>query len=76
MDIQYDFDLFVTAQNAVYKNMMAELNAGRKESHWMWYIFPQIERLGPRLIECTKAAFTHGSASNIALLGKEIPAPR
>ncbi len=45
MDIQYDFDRFVTAQNAVYETVLAELKAGRKETHWMWYIFPQIEGL-------------------------------
>jgi uncharacterized protein (DUF1810 family) len=46
MDIQYDFDRFVTAQDAVYETALAELKAGRKKSHWMWYIFPQIEGLG------------------------------
>jgi len=46
MDIEYDFDRFITAQNAVYETALAELTAGRKTSHWMWYIFPQIEGLG------------------------------
>ena len=46
MDIQYDFDRFVTAQNAVYPTVLRELKQGRKQSHWMWYIFPQIEGLG------------------------------
>lgn len=46
MDIQYDFDRFITAQNAVYETVLAELTSGRKTSHWMWYIFPQIEGLG------------------------------
>ncbi len=46
MDIQYDFDRFVTAQNAIYETALAELHAGRKTSHWMWYVFPQIAGLG------------------------------
>src|SRR5258708_16779316 len=37
---------FVDAQRAVYAQVETELRAGRKESHWMWYIFPQIEALG------------------------------
>ncbi len=35
MDIEYDFNRFIIAQNAVYKTVLAELKAGRKESHWM-----------------------------------------
>ena len=46
MDIQYDFERFVTAQDLVYDTVLRELKNGRKESHWMWYIFPQIEGLG------------------------------
>ena len=37
---------FLDAQRGVYARVEAELRAGRKESHWMWYIFPQIEGLG------------------------------
>ena len=37
---------FVTAQNAVYEQVCRELAAGRKESHWMWFIFPQLAGLG------------------------------
>jgi uncharacterized protein (DUF1810 family) len=39
-------DRFVTAQAPVYHQALAELVAGRKESHWMWFIFPQIAGLG------------------------------
>ena len=95
MDMQYDFDRFVTAQDAVYETALVELKAGRKETHWMWYIFPQIEGLGhsqtsafyaisgkaeakaylahpvlgPRLVECTKAALAHASKGAPALFG-------
>lgn len=39
-------DRFVTAQAHVYDAALAELRAGRKRSHWMWFIFPQIAGLG------------------------------
>lgn len=43
-----DFELerFVSAQAQVYDRVAAELQAGAKRSHWMWFIFPQIEGLG------------------------------
>lgn len=37
---------FVTAQQPVYDQVLAELRRGRKTSHWMWFIFPQIGGLG------------------------------
>ncbi|TGE28483.1 DUF1810 domain-containing protein [Hymenobacter metallicola] len=37
---------FVTAQAADYATALAEIKSGRKRSHWMWYIFPQIQGLG------------------------------
>lgn len=37
---------FVTAQGPVYAAVLAELRAGKKQSHWMWFIFPQIQGLG------------------------------
>ena len=37
---------FVTAQAQIYPRVMAELKAGCKQSHWMWFIFPQIAGLG------------------------------
>src|SRR5262245_63795612 len=41
-----NFAHFVTAQNAVYDHVLRELKAGRKQSHWMWFIFPQLAGLG------------------------------
>lgn len=43
-----DFNLerFVEAQDAVIDQVRAELRSGRKETHWMWFVFPQIEGLG------------------------------
>lgn len=42
----YDLDRFVQAQAPDYERALSELRAGKKRSHWMWYIFPQIEGLG------------------------------
>ena len=37
---------FVTAQDAVYANVVSEVTAGRKTSHWMWFVCPQLRGLG------------------------------
>ncbi len=43
-----DFDLerFVDGQARIYQQALEELRAGRKESHWMWFVFPQLAGLG------------------------------
>ena len=41
-----DLSRFVEAQAATYQTALAELRRGRKESHWMWFVFPQIQGLG------------------------------
>ena len=41
-----DLKRFHEAQSYAYKTALAEIQGGRKESHWMWYIFPQIAGLG------------------------------
>ena len=45
MDIN-SLDRFTTAQEKMYQVALKELKAGKKRSHWMWYIFPQIRGLG------------------------------
>src|SRR5690349_1709656 len=45
-DVDYNLDRFIDAQNGVYEQALSELKAGRKRSHWMWFIFPQIAGLG------------------------------
>ena len=42
----YDLQRFVDAQEPVYESVLQELKRGRKTSHWMWFIFPQIAGLG------------------------------
>ncbi|MGD9734583.1 MAG: DUF1810 domain-containing protein [Solirubrobacterales bacterium] len=48
MAASFDLERFLAAQDAggTYGRALAELRAGRKESHWMWFVFPQIEGLG------------------------------
>ena|SRR5579859_2089062 len=48
MNDPYDLERFVTAQNAsgTYDRAIRELRRGRKTSHWMWFVFPQIAGLG------------------------------
>lgn len=41
----YDLRRFVEAQEADYERALAELRSGRKRTHWMWYIFPQLDGL-------------------------------
>ncbi len=42
----HDLTRFVAAQDGVYPQALAELRAGAKRSHWMWFVFPQIAGLG------------------------------
>jgi len=42
----HDLSRFVQAQGDDYPRALAEIRSGRKRSHWMWYVFPQIEGLG------------------------------
>jgi uncharacterized protein (DUF1810 family) len=42
----FDLDRFVEAQAFVYDSALSEIERGRKRTHWMWYIFPQLEGLG------------------------------
>ncbi|PPQ18128.1 DUF1810 domain-containing protein [Bradyrhizobium sp. AC87j1] len=42
----FDLERFVTAQNPVFRDVQGELARGRKQTHWMWFVFPQIAGLG------------------------------
>jgi len=46
MDDPYNLKRFLDAQDPVYEQVLLELKAGRKRSHWMWFVFPQIHGLG------------------------------
>lgn len=99
MDDPYDLERFVAAQNrgGSYSLALREMRAGRKVSHWMWYVFPQIaglaasptsrafaifsleeaicylrhQVLGPRLLEITAAANSHGDKSATDIFGPD-----
>lgn len=42
----HDLERFVEAQQGVYEKALAEITRGDKRSHWMWFIFPQLQGLG------------------------------
>lgn len=42
----FDLERFVDAQSGVHERAVAELRGGRKRSHWMWFVFPQLAGLG------------------------------
>ena len=44
--MEYDLERFITAQNYSYQNALSEIRSGKKFSHWIWYIFPQLKGLG------------------------------
>lgn len=46
MSDPHNLNRFIDAQKSVYERVVSELKAGRKRSHWMWFVFPQIEGLG------------------------------
>ncbi len=45
-DDRLDLNRFVQAQEQIYSRALTEIKRGRKRSHWMWFIFPQIDGLG------------------------------
>ena len=42
----YNLQRFIDAQDGIFDTALAELRSGRKQSHWMWFIFPQLAGLG------------------------------
>ena len=46
MEDRFQLQRFVDAQQPIYQAVLSELRAGRKRSHWMWFIFPQVAGLG------------------------------
>jgi len=50
MEDKHKLSRFLDAQNQVYLNALSEIRNGRKQSHWMWFVFPQIKGLGQSTI--------------------------
>ena len=45
-DDPFDLQRFVAPQNAIWPRVLDEMAAGRKQSHWIWFVFPQVDGLG------------------------------
>jgi len=73
-DDQFDLQRFVDAQNAVFDRVCGELRAGWKQSHWMWFIFPQLTGLGSSAMAERYAI--SGKPETHAYLAHEILGPR
>ncbi|BAM90080.1 conserved hypothetical protein [Bradyrhizobium oligotrophicum S58] len=65
---------FVDAQNSIYSRVTAELAAGHKQSHWMWFIFPQVEGLGTSVM-AQRYAIRSGAEAE-AFLAHPVLGPR
>ena len=70
----FDLSRFVTAQEGVYETALREIRDGRKQGHWMWFIFPQIAGLGRTDISRTYAIKSREEA--VAYLEHPILGPR
>lgn len=70
----YNLERFVIAQNSVFKQVLSELKAGTKMSHWMWFIFPQIRGLGRSSISLEYAISSRNEAQ--AYLQHPVLGPR
>ena len=74
MSDPFDLQRFIDAQDSVYANVVKELAAGRKQSHWMWFIFPQATGLG---FSAMAQRFAIGSrAGAVAYLAHDVLGPR
>jgi uncharacterized protein (DUF1810 family) len=71
---QFDLQRFVDAQNPVFERVCAELRGGRKQSHWMWFIFPQLAGLGSSAMAARYAI--SGKQEARAYLAHDILGPR
>lgn len=74
MSDPFDLQRFVNAQGPVYDTVLAELRNGRKQSHWMWFVFPQIAGLGHSLTARKYAIVSRAEAS--AYLDHPVLGPR
>ena len=70
----FDLKRFVEAQALVYPRVLSELRQGRKQSHWMWYIFPQLAGLGHSAMAQRYAIVSREEAT--AYLGHAVLGPR
>ena len=74
MSDPHDLQRFVDAQAHTYDQALAELRAGQKRTHWMWFVFPQIEGLGSSAMARHYAIASRAEAE--AYLGHPVLGPR
>jgi uncharacterized protein (DUF1810 family) len=70
----FDLARFIGAQHPVFEGVLSELRAGRKLSHWMWFIFPQIDGLG--FSSTTRLYSIKSPAEALAYLEHPVLGPR
>ena len=70
----FDLERFVMAQDGVYGQVCAELRGGRKEGHWIWFIFPQLRGLGSSAM--AKAFSIASREEAVAYLNHAVLGPR
>jgi uncharacterized protein (DUF1810 family) len=70
----HDLERFVAAQEGMYESALAQLRAGRKTGHWMWFVFPQIRGLGMSAMSQRYAIASLDEAR--AYLGHPVLGPR
>ena len=70
----YELGRFVQAQEGDYERALAEIRSGRKRSHWMWYIFPQID--GPGFSATSRRYAIKSIAEAESYLGHPLLGPR
>ncbi len=71
----FDLERFVAAQAPAFASALAELQAGQKRSHWMWFVFPQLRGLGhSAMAQCYGVASLAGAKAYLAhpLLGPRL----
>lgn len=73
-DDPFDLARFVSAQDPVYERVLEELRHGRKRTHWMWFVFPQLIGLGASAMADRYAVRSRAEAA--AYLRHEILGPR
>ena len=74
MSDSFDLQRFVDAQASIYRQVVEELSRGRKQTHWMWFIFPQIAGLGFSAMAQRFAIGSHAEA--VAYLEHDLLGPR
>jgi uncharacterized protein (DUF1810 family) len=74
MNDSFDLRRFVEAQEPVYRQVVEELSHGRKRTHWMWFVFPQIKGLGFSAMARRFAIDSRGEA--VAYLAHDVLGPR